>query len=99
KSGEKAMRRLLIAAILGAFILFIWGGLSHMVLLTGTGFSVLTQPQEDKLIESLKVASIKEGLYFFPAKDFHGSTSEQDASWLKRFRDGPHGLIVYRPQG
>jgi hypothetical protein len=77
--------------------MFIWGGLSHMVIFIGAGFRQL--PNEDKLIETLKANKEEQGLYFFPGKDFRHSTKEQDAAWENRFRNGPAGLLVFRAVG
>jgi hypothetical protein len=91
------MKRTLFAALLGGVALFVWGGISHSVLLIGTGFTPL--PEEDKIVSTL-ISSIKEkGLYFFPSKDFRHSTPEQEATWLEKFRTGPAGMIIYRPVG
>jgi hypothetical protein len=91
------MKRTFLAALLGGVALFAWAGLSHSVLLIGTGFSPL--PEEDEIVSNL-ISSIKEkGLYFFPGKDFRHSTPQQEATWLEKFRTGPAGMIIYRPVG
>ena len=77
--------------------MFIWGGFSHLVLFIGTGFKPL--PNEDKVMDVLKTNISEQGLYFFPGKDFRNSTKEQDVVFEKKFRNGPVGLLVYRPKG
>jgi hypothetical protein len=91
------MKRILIAAILGCVVIFIWGAFSHLLLLTGSGFTPL--PNEENVIKTLESAIPKKGLYFFPGKDFRQSTKEQDAAFLEKFRTGPVGILVYRPVG
>jgi hypothetical protein len=91
------MKRILLAAVVGGIVLFVWGGLSHTVLLIGTGFSPL--PDEDTVVKTLSSSVKEKGLYFFPGKDFHHSTPEQEAAWLEKFRTGPTGMIIYRPVG
>lgn len=91
------MKRILFAAILGCAVLFLWGGLSHTVLLIGTGFTPL--PQEELVVKTLQNSIPKKGLYFFPGKDFHHSTPAQEAIFLEKFRTGPTGMIIYRPVG
>jgi len=91
------MKRILIAAISGCVILFIWGALSHMVLLIGAGFTPL--PNEDKIIKTLEGSIPKKGLYFFPGKDFRHSTAEQESAFNEKFKTGPVGILVYRPVG
>jgi len=68
-----------------------------MVIFIGTGFKPL--PNEDKIIEGLKSDIKEKGLYFFPGKDFRNSTQEQDAVFETKFKNGPVGILVYRPVG
>ena len=91
------MKRTFLAALLGCVALFLWGGLSHTVLLIGTGFTPL--PQEDVTLHVLGSSINEKGLYFFPGKDFRHSTPEKEANWLEKFRTGPTGMIIYRPVG
>jgi hypothetical protein len=91
------MKRIVLAASLVCAILFLWGGLSHMVLFIGDGFSPL--PQEEIVLKTLSSSIPEKGLYYFPGKDFHHSTHEQETSWLEKFRTGPTGMIIYRPIG
>jgi hypothetical protein len=90
-------KKLIVACLLGCFTMFIWGGVSHMMIFIGTGFKPL--PHEDKVIAALKSNIAEQGLYFFPGKDFRNSTKEQDAVFESKFRSGPVGLLVYRPVG
>jgi hypothetical protein len=91
------MKRVFLATLLGGIALFVWAAFSHSVLLIGAGFSPL--PEEDKIVSALKSSIKEKGLYFFPGKDFRHSTSEQEATWLEKFRTGPAGMIIYRPLG
>lgn len=90
-------KKIIVATLLGGLTMFFWGGFSHMVLFVGTGFKQL--PDEDKIIEALKVNVSEKGLYFFPGKDFRNSTKEHEAEFAEKFRTGPVGMIVYRPVG
>jgi hypothetical protein len=92
-----AVKKIIGAALLGTLVLFVWGGISHMVIFVGAGFKHL--PDEDKLIELVKTNKDEQGLYFFPSKEFRNSTKEQDKAWENKFRTGPAGLIVYRAAG
>jgi hypothetical protein len=92
------MKRIIVGAITGALILFVWGAFSHMVLLIGAGFSPL--PNEDAVIEKLKSSIPEDGLYFFPGIDLRGnSTSEQKATWEAKYHTGPTGMLIYHPAG
>ncbi len=90
-------KKVIIATLLGGLTLFIWGGFSHLVLFIGTGFKPL--PNEDKVMEVLKTNINEQGLYFFPGKDFKNSTKAQDAVFENKFRNGPVGMLIYRPIG
>jgi hypothetical protein len=87
----------LITSVMGATTIFVWGGLSHMVLLEGIGFSRM--PSEEGIVTSLgKLPG--DGLYFFPSIDLRGNPTEGDrAAWEARFRKGPTGMIVYHSAG
>jgi hypothetical protein len=91
------MKRIVIAAIAGCAILFIWGAFSHLVLLIGAGFTPL--PNEDKIIKTLENDIPKKGLYFFPGTDFKPRTAEQESAFTQKFTTGPVGILVYRPVG
>lgn len=91
------VKRILLAILLGTIVMFIWGGLSHMIIFIGDGFKPL--PNEDKVLETLKASIPEKGLYFFPGKDFRHSTAEQESRFAQKFATGPVGILVYRPIG
>jgi hypothetical protein len=98
KMKQSKVKRIAIAAILGTVVMFIWGGFSHLVLFIGTGFTPL--PNEEKVIETLKSSIPKQGLYFFPGKDFKKRyTPEEESAFTKKFQFGPVGMLIYRPVG
>src|SRR4051812_25480302 len=79
-------------------MIYVWGALSHMVLLKGAGFSRM--PDEQRVVSALHGSLEADGLYLFPSPDFSGSaTSDETAAWERRFLDGPTGMIVYHPAG
>jgi hypothetical protein len=41
----------------------------------------------------------KQGLYFFPGKDFRHSTAVQESTFEQKFKTGPVGILAYRPVG
>ena len=90
-------KRMLIAILLGCVVMFTWGGLSHLLIFIGSGFTPL--PNEDKVMETLRSSLPEKGLYFFPGKDFRHSTPGEEAAFEKKFRSGPVGILVYRPVG
>lgn len=90
-------KQLITATILGCLVMFIWGGLSHMLIFKGTGFKPL--PNEDHLMKTLNENIKEQGLYLFPGIDFKNQTNEQQTAWENKFRTGPTGLLVYRQIG
>jgi len=88
----------LIATLAGAAIIFVWGGISHMVLLKGIGFTRMSN--EERIVSTLRTSMPGDGLYFFPSIDLRGTpTKEEQAAWEARFRAGPTGMIIYHAAG
>lgn len=84
-------KRILLAGILGGFALFLWGGLSHMVLGLGqVGIQYL--PQQEPVMDALKAAVPKSGFYFFPMADAAMKLPPEKAG-------GPYGIMIYHSSG
>src|SRR5215510_10374258 len=95
---SKLAIRWLIATFAGGVTVFVWGGLSHLVLLKGAGFSQMAN--EERIVSALRASLPGDGLYFLPNIDLRGTpTSAETAAWEARFRTGPTGLIVYHAAG
>jgi hypothetical protein len=93
-----ARKRLVVAWLAGALLIYVWGALSHMVLLKGAGFPRM--PDEQRVVTALQGSIQMDGLYLFPSPDFSGrATPEEAVAWERRFRAGPTGMIVYHPAG
>lgn len=87
-----------IAALAGAFIVLVWGGLSHLVLFKGAGFR--TTANEDRIVSTLRASLPGDGLYFLPNIDLKGNPAPaEQTAWQARFRAGPTGLIVFHAAG
>jgi hypothetical protein len=94
----KFLYKWLIATLAGAASMFVWGGISHMVLLKGIGFT--RRSNEERIVSTLRTSSPEDGLYFFPSIDLRGNpTAEEQATWEARFRTGPTGMIIYHAAG
>src|SRR5215831_14681829 len=92
------MKKWLIATLAGAVTIFVWGGISHMVLLKGIGFTRMSS--EERIVSALRASLPGDGLYFFPSIDLRGNpTREEQAAWEARFRAGPTGMIIYHTSG
>jgi hypothetical protein len=94
----KTKSRALVAATL---VLFLWGALSHMVLIRGVGYSVLRE--EGVFSRGLEQGGgVEPGLYAFPAPpDWRSAptTANAQAAWETQFRNGPSGMLIVRPHG
>jgi hypothetical protein len=94
----KFLCKWLIATLAGAATMFVWGGISHMVLLKGIGFTRMSD--EERIVSTFRTSFPADGLYFFPSIDLRGNpTGEEKAAWEARFRAGPTGMIVYHAAG
>jgi hypothetical protein len=91
-------KRFVLAVWVGAVAMFIWGAVSHMVLLKGAGFSHL--PNDEAVVAKLRDSIPQDGLYFLPSPDFSGNaTSAEGAAFEARFRAGPTGMILFHRSG
>ena len=98
------MKKLLLASLAGAFVLFVWGFLAWAVLpLHKSSFRPVTN--EDAIVAALKSSIAAEGLYYFPAmpQETANTPADQRAAmmetWMNKQKAGPVGMIVYHPQG
>lgn len=92
--------RTLFTLAAGTVVLFVWGALSHMLIIRGAGFEAV--PDDRALTQTLSSNRLEPGLYAFPAPpDWRGAaiTEASMAAWNAQFRDGPSGLLVVRPPG
>ena len=91
--------RILIAAILGGAMIFVWGFLHHAVLGLGhRGLRAL--PQEEAVLQGFTKANLEEGLYLFPGIDFSREpTEEEKKAYEEKYLTSPAGLLLYRPEG
>jgi hypothetical protein len=97
-SDQFGLKRVYLGTLAGAITIFVWGAISHMVLLEGIGFSRM--PNEDRIVSTLRISLNEDGLYFFPNIDLRGHPSAEDrAAWEAKFRAGPTGMIIYHPAG
>jgi hypothetical protein len=84
-------KKILLAGVLGGVALFMWGGLSHMVLGLGdTGIQAL--PQQDMVMGALKASTSQSGFYFFPNMDANRNLPADKVG-------GAYGIVIYHPLG
>jgi hypothetical protein len=84
-------KRILLAGIFGGLGLFLWGGLSHMVLGLGE-IGVQYLPQQQSVMDTLRASVPQPGFYFFPQPDANFKLPADKAG-------GSYGFIIYHPSG
>lgn len=88
------MKRIIIAAIVGGIVFFIWSAIIHMSPLGMMGITSLP----DEALEALKTTVPNSGLYFFPGV-VKNPTHEQQKAWEAKLVSGPSGILAYTADG
>lgn len=94
---ETTMKQLLLAALLGGIVLFLWGWLSWSIIPIHNA-SLLSIENEDAVIAALHVNMDRKGVYAFPAMPTIQDPTIMD-EWEQKYKDGPVGMIIYDPEG
>jgi hypothetical protein len=96
------MKRVLLAAFLGAIGMYLWMFVAHMATPLGTmGISEI--PKEAPVLSALQ-SSIGNapGMYLYPGAAVHGTRAEQQEA-MKHYQEkldaNPSGLLIYHPAG
>lgn len=92
--------RILVAALIGGTLLWVWGAVVHMVLPIGQmGFE--TAVEQDAALSALQnSARSGEGVYMLPGLAPEQWRDEAAVSaFVERYADSPYALVVYRPDG
>lgn len=91
--------RLIIAAVLGGIVMFMWGAVSHMVL-NIEGTAVKPMPNEAPISAAMKANISEPGVYFMPGLDMtKAATAEEQAAWAAKYKEGPTAMLIYHPTG
>jgi hypothetical protein len=91
--------RLIIAAVLGGLIMFVWGAVGHMFLGIGEA-GVSPMPNESVMAAAMKANITDAGLYTLPGIDMKKTkTPDEEAAFAAKYKEGPIALLVYRPTG
>lgn len=88
------MKRIIIAAIVGSIVFFIWSAIIHMSPLGMMGITSLP----DAALECLKTTVPGTGLYFFPGV-VKNPTPAQQKAWEEKLVSGPYGILAYTAGG
>ncbi|MGN6521020.1 MAG: hypothetical protein ACTHK2_16540 [Dokdonella sp.] len=92
------MVRVVLAAIVGGFLMFIWGAVSHIVLPFERD-AMKPLPNEAAVVASIGSNVDQPGMYYFPWLDYAKATTQEQDAWKQRLASGPSGLMIYRPNG
>lgn len=93
--------RLILAAILGGAVLFVWGFVSHMMLPIGDMGVRYGARDDAPLVLAMKEAFTQgEGVYFVPSMDKGDQGDEAKmAAWGAKAKAGPYAVVMYSPDG
>lgn len=84
------MKRIILAAILGGLIVFIWSAIAHMFTPLGMmGLSVIAN--EAPVTDAIRANVPKSGMYFFPGMDM---SQKPTPEYEQKYKAGPSGLII-----
>lgn len=98
------MKRVLLAGVLGALTVFVWGAISWMVLPWHPA-TVHNIPDGEPVVEMLRDRDLLTGVYHYPGElhdeDEPAAVTDADRSaWTDRYRRGPNvNLLVYSSEG
>lgn len=86
------MKRIVLAALLGGLIVFVWSAIAHVATPLGMlGLSDL--PNEATVLPVLRDNIKTSGMYFFPGR----MTDEK--AWAAKLEQGPSGMLIYTAGG
>jgi hypothetical protein len=94
------MGRVVIAAVISAVLIFVWGFVFWGPVLGMTAKLMAPLPAEAELdvIAPLRAASLPDGMYLYPGP-VDMSDKEAEAEWNKKINEGPVLHMAYHQQG
>ncbi len=96
-------KRIILAALVGGVVMFIWGALAWMVLPLHTP-TIKEVPNEDAMRAVIRENIKEPGFYELPGWGHHaGMTKEQQDAAMKvkeqKYKEGPRAVMVLLPDG
>jgi hypothetical protein len=92
------MKRILLAALLGGLVHFVWGAFSWMVLPWHDPM-LKDLPGESTILPVLRQNVGEAGIYWFPGPQDAKLSEASAEAFEKKHNEGPIGWLVYHPQG
>ena len=95
------MKRIVLAAILGGFTLFVWMYVAHDLLGLGE-MGVGEIPNEAVVVSAMRGAIPEAGFYLFPGFGLGPKPTREQRNaampeYMKKYEQSPHGVLVYHP--
>lgn len=90
--------RVLVAALFGGVVMFVFGATAHMMLQIDNLY-VRSLPDQTSVTNELKAILPERGFYFFPGIDEQSASESEIEAWRARLRAGPRGVVVFDPSG
>jgi hypothetical protein len=95
------LRQILLAGLVGGAIVFVLSAVQNAIL---PGAEPKPLSSESTILPVLRASVPEAGFYFFPGPAISGSMSKEEraaaqAQHERSFKEGPTGILVYRPGG
>src|SRR5688500_10943476 len=87
--------RVILAAIVGGLLLFLWGFVAHMFL-PFSEKAMQPVPNEAPVIESLRGNITEDGVYVVPHMNYMTASEADQQAYAEKIANGPSGLLVVR---
>ncbi|HZW09328.1 MAG TPA: hypothetical protein VFF69_05435 [Phycisphaerales bacterium] len=88
--------RVVVAAVAGGTVMFVWGAIAHMVLPIGE-MGIKELPAEEVLLPAIGQHVTEPGFYMFPGIGAAGATDEAMEAWQRKWEAGPRGVLIADP--
>jgi hypothetical protein len=87
--------RVVLAALAGGTVMFVWGAISHMLLPIGE-MGMRELPAEEAFVPAIREHITESGFYTFPALGADRS-AEAMQRWQDKWETGPSGVLIVEP--
>ncbi|HJR73135.1 MAG TPA: hypothetical protein VJ806_05800 [Luteimonas sp.] len=92
--------RLLVAAIVGGIVMFVWQAVAHMALPIGEMGMKTASGQETAIAALQASATDGGGVYMLPGMSPEQWADEKaKAAFQEQYKSSPYAFVVYRPEG
>jgi hypothetical protein len=96
--GGKVTKREILAVLLGAVGMFVWGFIAHTMLPLGEA-GVREIPNDQTVLTPMQTTlGSTDGFYIFPSTG-GGTNQEKMEQYSKKLASSPNGILVYHPAG